>query len=110
MVHEARIGLEGFRGLYAASARVGGEGFSRALGTEEATEQELEVVHGRAAAPEAGTRRHPSVPKGVHEHGRLAVLRGARAFNQRDADVTAYVDEHAPEQAVGNIVKAIKPE
>ena len=110
VMHERGVGVDGVDGRDPLRGCVGGERFLRALGSEEAAQQVREVAHGGAAAPEPGAAGGGGGLQGVHEERRLAVVRCAQPLAERDPDVEADVREHAPEQAMRDVVEARQSE
>ncbi len=109
-MHQIGIGGEILGRFHAPVAGIGGESLPRPVRSQKAAEQQLQVVYGGAAAPETGAGGCGRVVGRVHEHGSLAVLGGAGSLEQRDADVATDVGEHAPEQAMRDVIKSIEPE
>ena len=110
MVHQVGVGGERFGRSRAAGASVGGERLLRAFRAEEAAHQQQQVVDRGAAAPEVRARGRWRVLESIDEYSGLPVLGRIGPFDQRYADVAADVDEHAPEQAMSDVVQPLEPE
>src|SRR6266571_6780627 len=81
-----------------------------ALRTEKTAHQQQQVVDRGATAPETRAGGRQRVLESIDEYGGLPVLGRVRPSDQRYADVAADIDEHAPEEAMRDVVQSVESE
>ena len=89
---------------------VAGDGFVGPLCTQEPSQEGAQVRDRGRAPPEKGLARAPGIPEYIDEKRGLCGFDGRLSRKDGYADIGADVDQHAPEDGVGDAVEALEPE
>ena len=96
--------------LLAAPLRVGVERFVGTVGPQKTAEQRAQFGHRDGATPEARAARSPDCLNTSTNRVAWLCSTALWRLSSGDTDVAPDVDQHAPEQRVGSLVKALQAE